>query len=986
MLGAALVVIFGALLVSSPFEESRHTTFAQTSQQADACNSMVEEALRLIAARCLDVGRNEACYGNSAISATLNDDALAFETPGDIIPVSAIDALITRPINPDSQEWGVAMLNLQADLPDADDSVQILVFGGAQVTPTTTQLAADTPTCHFTNSSGHNLNLRAGPGENFAVFDVLDQDDTLLIYGRSADGAWLRSSRGWVYAADGTLDCETPDELRLIENSQDLYSAPMQSFTLRVDDEARCDAVPSGLLIQSPTGQTANLQINNVELKIGSTAFITVDKDNQSMTVSSLDGNVDLVNGNVPLPEGGQVQIPLDDEGGYSGDPDDIGDVEPTSGNVPQFVEQLTNELGDPDDPKNAFDGIQAPPEWTPVSPTVEFSTDKTEIVRGECALLTWLVTDAQGVILNGAAVGENSAMDVCPPETTTYTLMAIALRKDLADTTVEVVINVTEPAEPTENPISDTDGDAIEDAVDNCAAVANRDQVDTDLDSLGDLCDPDDDNDLTLDSSDNCPLLPGTAAGCPDDDGDGVRQDFDNCPTVANASQTDTDGDRLGDACDPDDDNDTVADATDNCPLVVGSPRAGGCPDADDDTVPDASDNCVVVANTDQADADRDGTGDACDTDDDNDGVADTGDNCPFLANPDQSDNDEDGIGDACDPDDDNDTVGDAGDNCPLVANTSQANADGDPVGDACDPDDDNDTVSDTTDNCPVLANPAQDDSDEDGLGDVCDPDDDGDGVNDPMDNCPMTWNPDQTDTDGDGPGDACDPLQADIAVSVTVTNANPAPGELVTISMTVTNNGPNAANVTLSLGDAMISNGVGVGGAAVANLGILNPGQTITRVLYNSTVTPDLYVSRDASVMSSSLPDPVPSNNSSAASFTVPPPQADIAVLVTVTNPNPVPGELVTITLTVTNNGPYAADVTLTLGDATISNGVGVGGVGFWTIGVMNPGQTITRVLFSATVSAALYVSRDASVSSSSLPDPVTSNNSSAASFTVP
>lgn len=914
MLGAALVVIFGALLVSSPFDESQHTTFAQTNRQADACNSMVEEALRLVAARCLDVGRNEACYGNSAISATLNDDALAFETPGDIIPVSAIDALITRPINPDSQEWGVAMLNLQADLPDADDSVQILVFGGAQVTPTTTQLAADTPTCHFTNTSGHNLNLRAGPGENFAVFDVLDTDDTLLVYGRSVDGAWLRSSRGWVYVADGVLDCDTPDELRLIENSQDLYSAPMQSFTLRVDDEARCDAVPSGLLIQSPTGQTANLQINNVELKIGSTAFVTVDKDSQTMTVSSLDGNVDLVNGNVPLPEGGQVQIPLDDEGGYSGDPDDIGDVEPAGGNVPEFVEQLTHELGDPDDPKNAFDGIQAPPEWTPVSPSVEFSADKTEIVRGECALLRWSVTDAEAVILNEAVVAENSAMDVCPPETTTYTLTGIALRKDLPNTTAELVITVTEPAVPTENPITDTDGDTIEDAADNCPAVANRDQVDTDFDGLGDLCDPDDDNDLTLDNNDNCPLIAGTAAGCPDDDGDGVRQDFDNCPLIANASQTDTDRDSLGDACDADDDNDTVADPTDYCPLVAGSPRAGGCPDTDDDTVPDASDNCVAVANTDQADADRDGAGDACDTDDDNDGVADAGDNCPFLANPDQNDNDEDGMGDACDPDDD------------------------------------------------------------------------GDGVNDPMDNCPLAWNPEQTDTDGDGPGDACDPLQADIAVSVTVTNANPAPGELVTITMTVTNNGPNAANVTLSLGDTTISNGVGVGGVAVLNLGIINPGQIITRVLYNSTVTPDLYVSRDASVMSSSLPDPVTSNNSSVASFTVPPPQADVAVLVTVSNPNPIPGETVTFTLYVTNNGPYATDVTIGIGDLRISGGTGVGGAAIWPVGVLNSGQTASMVLANITATVDLFMQYDANVSNASLSDPVTSNNSSVASFTVP
>ena len=72
-----------------------------------------------------------------------------------------------------------------------------------------------------------------------------------------------------------------------------------------------------------------------------------------------------------------------------------------------------------------------------------------------------------------------------------------------------------------------DRDEDAVLDGVDNCPAVPNDDQTDTNNNGIGNACDPITDSDL-----------------------DGVPDDFDNCPAVQNPDQTDSNGDGRGDAC----------------------------------------------------------------------------------------------------------------------------------------------------------------------------------------------------------------------------------------------------------------------------------------------------------------------------------------------------------------------------------------------------------------------------------------------------
>lgn len=266
--------------------------------------------------------------------------------------------------------------------------------------------------------------------------------------------------------------------------------------------------------------------------------------------------------------------------------------------------------------------------------------------------------------------------------------------------------------------------------------------------------------------------VIEGIPADDDDDDNDGILDVDDNCPLTSNADQLNTDNDSMGDVCDEDDDNDGILDINDNCPLTANADQADTdgdgigdvCEDSNDDDgdgIANADDNCPNTANEDQADSDDDGIGDVCDNDNDNDGILDISDNCPMIHNQDQLDTDNDGIGDVCDRDDDDDGVLDEDDNCPLIANADQADSDNDGIGDVCDSsadDLDADGIPNEQDNCPTTANADQLDTDNDGIGDACDPDDDDDGILDIVDNCPLMANTDQADANNDGIGDVCD------------------------------------------------------------------------------------------------------------------------------------------------------------------------------------------------------------------------------------
>lgn len=107
------------------------------SAQAQSCPDIVRRAYVSVDRHCTTTERNEACYGNLALEAEPRVDANDFEfaSVGDIEAVSSIDSMHLFDLNEDEGVWGVALMRLQANLPDTlpGQNAVVVLFGDVDI-------------------------------------------------------------------------------------------------------------------------------------------------------------------------------------------------------------------------------------------------------------------------------------------------------------------------------------------------------------------------------------------------------------------------------------------------------------------------------------------------------------------------------------------------------------------------------------------------------------------------------------------------------------------------------------------------------------------------------------------------------------------------------------------------------------------------------------------------------------------------------------
>jgi LysM repeat protein len=126
-------------------------TVSVTTAQIDDCPTSVNNALKSMSDLCAALGRNAACYGADQVKSTTfvqPPPANFFQSPGDRSDLVRLREINPQPLDERTGHIGLAVLNLQANLPHTlpGQGVIFLLMGDARLTnevaPTSKQQTA----------------------------------------------------------------------------------------------------------------------------------------------------------------------------------------------------------------------------------------------------------------------------------------------------------------------------------------------------------------------------------------------------------------------------------------------------------------------------------------------------------------------------------------------------------------------------------------------------------------------------------------------------------------------------------------------------------------------------------------------------------------------------------------------------------------------------------------------------------------------------
>lgn len=305
-------------------------------QAQEACNVLVQQALEAVDRNCvgLDGVMNSACYGYDTVSATFTEEVeeTFFSAPSDLSEIILLEEVQTTEFDPENDQWGVAVMKLQANLPNTlpGQAVWFILLGDVKAENAVDPDEIFTPVDPIPAVVRVGANLRSGPSTRTNVVGTVSVGTEVMADGVSPDGGWIRivhgDMAGWM-SRTVINNNDTYDDLPVLDGTQ---RTAMQSFYLDTGlGVPDCSEAPDDVLVvQGPDDIYIDLTVNGAEIQIGSTIMIQAEGDKMIFIV--LDGRL-IIKPNqfsdeeIIVNEGERVEVCLGDpdDRGIEGDPDD---------------------------------------------------------------------------------------------------------------------------------------------------------------------------------------------------------------------------------------------------------------------------------------------------------------------------------------------------------------------------------------------------------------------------------------------------------------------------------------------------------------------------------------------------------------------------------------------------------------------------------------------------------------------------------------
>lgn len=286
--------------------------------QGDSCPALVRQALESAGNNCNALDRNSVCYGYNRVGATFLESMADnfFSQPSDRAGLNQLDSLTTAPLDVPNDDWGIAVMNVQANLPGTlpGQAVTVMLIGDAAVENAVPPEEAVITGDPITAMTVVGANVRSGPTLTANVLTSIPAGTELQADAVDSSGEWVRvvanTTPGWISVStlDAAIDLSS---LAVITNQS---RSPMQAFTLRTGlGRTDCvEAPPSLAVVQGPRNVRVDLTVNGAEITIGSTVVLRQLEGNL-LELVVLDGKAVL--DGVSIPAGFKTTVALGPDG-----------------------------------------------------------------------------------------------------------------------------------------------------------------------------------------------------------------------------------------------------------------------------------------------------------------------------------------------------------------------------------------------------------------------------------------------------------------------------------------------------------------------------------------------------------------------------------------------------------------------------------------------------------------------------------------------